>query len=44
MGHSNISHMLTPKGKVYAEMAVTCLAQDHYFLVTGSATELHDLR
>lgn len=44
MGHSNISHMLSPKGKVYAEMTVTCLAPDHYFLVTGSATELHDLR
>lgn len=44
MGHSNISHTLSPKGKVYAEMTVTCLAPDHYFLVTGSATELHDLR
>ncbi|XP_078379447.1 dimethylglycine dehydrogenase, mitochondrial-like [Oculina patagonica] len=44
MGHSNVSHMLTPRGKVYAEMAVTCIAPDHYFLVTGSATEFHDLR
>jgi len=43
-GHSVISYMLTPKGKVYAEMTVTCLTPDHYLLVTGSATEFHDLR
>ena len=36
--------MLTPRGKVYAEMSVSCVAPDHYFLVTGSATEFHDLR
>ena len=36
--------MLTPKGKVYAEMNVSCLAPDHYLLVTGSSSEFHDLR
>ncbi|CAN8005617.1 unnamed protein product, partial [Ixodes hexagonus] len=41
---TNISHMLTPKGKVYAEVTVTRLAQDKYFVVTGSGSELHDLR
>lgn len=44
VGHSNISHMLTPKGKVYAEMTVTCLEAARYFLVTRSNTEFHDLR
>lgn len=36
--------MLTPKGKVYAEMNVSCMAPDHYLLVTGSSSEFHDLR
>ncbi|XP_027056532.1 dimethylglycine dehydrogenase, mitochondrial-like [Pocillopora damicornis] len=44
VGCSNINHMLTPKGKVYAEMTVTCLASDRYLLVTRSNTEFHDLR
>lgn len=44
VGSTNISHMLTPSGKVYAELTVTCLAPDHYFLITGSGSEIHDLR
>lgn len=40
----NISHMLTPKGKVYAEVTVTRLTEDKYFVITGSGSELHDLR
>lgn len=44
VGHTNISLMLTSKGKVYAEMNVSCLAPDHYLLVTGSSSEFHDLR
>ena len=36
--------MSTPKGKVYAELAVSALSQDHYFLVTSCASEFHDLR
>ncbi|GLG96783.1 uncharacterized protein GBIM_03690 [Gryllus bimaculatus] len=39
-----ISHCLTPSGKVYAELTVTSLGSDEYFLVTGSGSELHDLR
>lgn len=40
----NISHMLTPRGRVYAEVTVTRLAPDRYFVITGSGSELHDLR
>ncbi|KAL5260238.1 hypothetical protein ACHWQZ_G010380 [Mnemiopsis leidyi] len=40
----NISHMLTPNGKVYAELTISRLDKDKYYLVTGSGSELHDLR
>ena len=36
--------MLTPTGRVYAELTVTCVDRDHYFCITGSGSELHDLR
>ena len=36
--------MLTPNGRVYAELTITRLEQDKYYLVTGSGSELHDLR
>lgn len=44
IGKTNISHMLTPSGKVYAELTVTRMAEDHFFLITGSGSEIHDLR
>ncbi|XP_062340264.1 dimethylglycine dehydrogenase, mitochondrial [Osmerus eperlanus] len=44
VGLTNISHMLTPTGRVYAEVTITQLAPGEYFLITGSGSELHDLR
>eukprot|EP00076_Gallus_gallus_P007601 XP_003643002.1 dimethylglycine dehydrogenase, mitochondrial [Gallus gallus] len=44
VGSTNISHMLTPKGKVYAELTVSQLYPGEFMLVTGSGSELHDLR
>ncbi|XP_019632268.1 PREDICTED: dimethylglycine dehydrogenase, mitochondrial-like [Branchiostoma belcheri] len=44
VGRTRVSHMLTPCGGVYAEMTVTRLGEDQFFLVTGSGSELHDLR
>ncbi|XP_078608575.1 dimethylglycine dehydrogenase, mitochondrial-like [Branchiostoma floridae x Branchiostoma japonicum] len=44
VGRACTSHMLTSSGGVYAEMTVTRLEEDHFFLVTGSGSELHDLR
>ena len=44
VGHTKLSHMITPKGKVYAELTVTQLEPNHFLCVTGSAVELHDLR
>ncbi|XP_030049095.1 dimethylglycine dehydrogenase, mitochondrial [Microcaecilia unicolor] len=44
VGFTNISHMLTPKGHVYAELTVSHLAPGEFLLVTGSGSELHDLR
>ncbi|XP_007066755.2 dimethylglycine dehydrogenase, mitochondrial isoform X1 [Chelonia mydas] len=44
MGATNISHMLTPRGQVYAELTVSHLSPGEFLLVTGSGSELHDLR
>ncbi|KAL7854244.1 hypothetical protein AOLI_G00210880 [Acnodon oligacanthus] len=44
VGRNNISHMLTPRGRVYAEVTITQLAPGEFMLVTGSGSELHDLR
>ncbi|XP_054843125.1 dimethylglycine dehydrogenase, mitochondrial isoform X2 [Eublepharis macularius] len=44
VGFTNISHMLTPRGRVYAELTVSHLKQGEFLLVTGSGSELHDLR
>ncbi|XP_023678798.2 dimethylglycine dehydrogenase, mitochondrial isoform X1 [Paramormyrops kingsleyae] len=44
VGMTNISHMLTPTGKVYAEVTITQLTEGEFLLITGSGSELHDLR
>lgn len=44
VGFTNISHMLTPRGRVYAELTVSHQAPGDFLLVTGSGSELHDLR
>ena len=44
VGCTNISHMLSPRGRVYAELTVSTLSPEHYFLLTGSSSEFHDLR
>lgn len=36
--------MLTPKGRVYAEVTVSALSEDKYYVVTGGGSEFHDLR
>lgn len=44
VGLTNISHMLTPRGRVYAELTITQVAPGEFLLITGSGSELHDLR
>nr|XP_032630393.1 dimethylglycine dehydrogenase, mitochondrial isoform X1 [Chelonoidis abingdonii]XP_032630394.1 dimethylglycine dehydrogenase, mitochondrial isoform X2 [Chelonoidis abingdonii] len=44
VGATNISHMLTPRGQVYAELTISHLSPGEFLLVTGSGSELHDLR
>ncbi|NP_001087085.1 dimethylglycine dehydrogenase L homeolog [Xenopus laevis] len=44
VGFTNISHMLTPRGQVYAELTVSQLSPCEFLLITGSGSELHDLR
>lgn len=44
VGLTNISHMLTPMGRVYAEVTITQVAPGEFLLITGSGSELHDLR
>uniref|UniRef100_A0A672MI01 Dimethylglycine dehydrogenase n=1 Tax=Sinocyclocheilus grahami TaxID=75366 RepID=A0A672MI01_SINGR len=41
---ANTLHMLTPRGRVYAEVTVTQTAPGEFLLITGSGSELHDLR
>lgn len=36
--------MLTPKGRVYAELTVSHQSPGDFLLITGSGSELHDLR
>lgn len=44
VGLTNISHMLTARGRVYAEVTITQVAPGEFLLITGSGSELHDLR
>lgn len=44
VGMTNISHMLTPTGRVFAEVTITQLAPGEFLLITGSGSEGHDLR
>lgn len=44
VGMTNISHMLTPSGRVFAEVTITQLAPGEFLLLTGSGSEGHDLR
>ncbi|XP_067007200.2 dimethylglycine dehydrogenase, mitochondrial [Anabrus simplex] len=39
-----ITHCLTSTGKVYAELTVTAVDHNRYLVITGSGSELHDLR
>lgn len=44
LGVTNISHMLTPAGRVFAELTITQLSPGEFLLITGSGSEGHDLR
>uniref|UniRef100_T1J2V2 Dimethylglycine dehydrogenase n=1 Tax=Strigamia maritima TaxID=126957 RepID=T1J2V2_STRMM len=44
VGCTNVSHIITPRGKIYGELTVTCVEPDLFFCITGAGSELHDLR
>jgi len=44
VGRTVITHMLTESGRVYAELTLSHLDENCFFCVTGSASEIHDLR
>jgi len=44
VGRTVIAHLLTTRGGVYAELTISRLADDLFFCITGSGSELHDLR
>lgn len=44
VGRTSLAHALTNGGKVYAEFTVTGLDDGGFMVVTGSGSELHDLR
>ena len=43
-GKVAIGHMLTKTGKLLAELTITKMADNRYYIVTGSDMERHDLR
>ena len=44
VGRCSVCHILSPKGKVYAEVTISHLEEDKFLVITGSGVELHDLR
>lgn len=44
IGKVAICHMLMHSGKMLAELTVTCINEDEFYIVTGSDLERHDLR
>jgi len=44
IGRTVVTHMLTERGRVYAELTLTRLDDDVFFCITGAGSELHDLR
>ncbi len=44
VGRCSVCHILSPKGKVYAEVTISRLAEEKFLVITGSGVELHDLR
>ena len=41
-GRITLTPMLTPKGKLYGDLTVSCLAEDHFMLFgSGAAQEMH---
>jgi len=41
-GRMALTQMCTPKGGIECDVTVTKLADDHYYVVSAAATELHD--
>jgi len=44
VGRTVTTHLLTERGRVYAELLITRLEDDSFFCITGAGSELHDLR
>jgi len=44
VGQTVVTHMLTERGRVYAELTLSRLDDDVFFCITGAGSELHDLR
>nr|XP_045620302.1 dimethylglycine dehydrogenase, mitochondrial-like isoform X1 [Procambarus clarkii] len=44
VGRTVITHLLSPTGRVYAELTVTRTSDNTFLVITGSGVELHDLR
>ena len=42
IGRIALTQMCTPKGGIECDVTVTKLAEDHYYVVSAAATELHD--
>lgn len=41
-GRLNLTPMLTPRGKLYGDLTVSCLAEDHFMIFgSGAAQEMH---
>ncbi|CEM35624.1 unnamed protein product [Vitrella brassicaformis CCMP3155] len=43
-GRGNLSHMITPKGKIHSEVTCVRTGETSFYLISGSDAEGHDLR
>jgi dimethylglycine dehydrogenase len=41
-GRLVLAHMLTPGGFIESEITVTCLARDHFYVLSAAVAQLHD--
>ncbi len=43
VGMARVTHMLTPQGKVFAELTISRLEDQRFMVITGAGSEFHDL-
>ena len=44
VGQTVVTHILTERGRIYAELTINRFDEDLFFCISGAGSELHDLR